>query len=320
MALIRYNLEEMIKEIRLGRWTEKTRPLNHEEQIDRLLHSPAPLVELERVCQRIPERVECATINRLWQEGNFIELTYLCLPTLKTALEKYNYFGIPENALFETGFFAMQRGLLNWPPQGEPVSDKVLDIKMSVSLNIRGAIEESIVRIYGLAGKDQFPVVRLYRQCWLDFVQEEGRVPSFYEIDEKMWIENTNLELETYSEESGMRIEKSRIIFNAFQPALFYEEIGMPEFRIGEVVDEKIMRETAKRTVAEALLKLKTREAEVLRRRFGISEQGGGEEKQTLEEIAMALGITHERVRQIESMALTKSRHHSLSKALEEYY
>jgi RNA polymerase primary sigma factor len=55
--------------------------------------------------------------------------------------------------------------------------------------------------------------------------------------------------------------------------------------------------------VLELLDKMDTREATVLRMRFGLIE---GEEPKTLKEIGEALGLTRERVRQIESEALSK--------------
>jgi RNA polymerase primary sigma factor len=67
---------------------------------------------------------------------------------------------------------------------------------------------------------------------------------------------------------------------------------------------------------AEGVLRTLTpREAEVLRRRFGI---GDGTEH-TLEEVGKAFNVTRERIRQIESKALRKLRHPSRAKLLKPY-
>jgi RNA polymerase primary sigma factor len=57
------------------------------------------------------------------------------------------------------------------------------------------------------------------------------------------------------------------------------------------------------------------REGEVLRRRFGF-ENGG---RQTLEDIALALSISRERVRQIESRALRKLRREPVTRQWREF-
>lgn len=66
------------------------------------------------------------------------------------------------------------------------------------------------------------------------------------------------------------------------------------------------------RKVDEVLAALDPREQKILRIRFGI----GRPSDHTLEEVSKEIGITNERVRQIESKALRKLRHPSLAKKL----
>lgn len=68
-------------------------------------------------------------------------------------------------------------------------------------------------------------------------------------------------------------------------------------------------------TIAWLLTTLSPREAEVIRLRFGL---GGGKRK-TLEEIGSDLGVTRERVRQIESKALRKLRHSTRARYLQDF-
>ena len=69
-------------------------------------------------------------------------------------------------------------------------------------------------------------------------------------------------------------------------------------------------------SVEQVLKTLTDREQKVIRERFGFD---GGEGK-TLEEIGAELGVTRERVRQIEGKALRKIGNNSNRKKLQDYY
>lgn len=66
--------------------------------------------------------------------------------------------------------------------------------------------------------------------------------------------------------------------------------------------DEELLNADDIRTISELLEKIDQREASVLRMRFGLQDN----EPQTLKEIGLQLGLTRERVRQIENEALRK--------------
>ncbi len=70
-----------------------------------------------------------------------------------------------------------------------------------------------------------------------------------------------------------------------------------------------------KEQLEESLLSLTPRERRVIERRFGLI----GDRQDTLTEIGKEIGVTRERIRQIESRALRKLRHPSRSKRLRPY-
>jgi RNA polymerase primary sigma factor len=61
-----------------------------------------------------------------------------------------------------------------------------------------------------------------------------------------------------------------------------------------------------------ALDELSDREKEVVRLRFGLD----GDQPQTLEEVGRQFGVTRERIRQIESKAMSKLRHPTMGGTL----
>ena len=77
---------------------------------------------------------------------------------------------------------------------------------------------------------------------------------------------------------------------------------------------EATSRQLMHENLEEALGSLTERESKVLRMRFGLD----GSKPLTLEEVGKVFGVTRERIRQIESKALRKSRHPSKIKRLVE--
>ncbi len=146
-------------------------------------------------------------------------------------------------------------------------------------------------------------------RCQRQLVQELGREPTSEEIAERMEIP----------------VSKVRKIMKIAQEPISLETpIGEEEdSHLGDFVEDSSVVSpidaviaASLRKQAEAVLRTLTpREAEVLRRRFGI---GDGTEH-TLEEVGKAFNVTRERIRQIESKALRKLRHPSRARHLKPY-
>ncbi|HEX5824738.1 MAG TPA: sigma-70 family RNA polymerase sigma factor, partial [Candidatus Limnocylindrales bacterium] len=78
-----------------------------------------------------------------------------------------------------------------------------------------------------------------------------------------------------------------------------------------EAVSETMLREQVERVLDS----LDGREQRVIRLRFGLDDG----RPRTLEEVGKEFGLTRERIRQIESLALRKLRHPSRSRKLREF-
>ncbi len=137
-------------------------------------------------------------------------------------------------------------------------------------------------------------------------------------------LERTPSEQEL-ADEVQMDVEQVRLLLASNQNTLSLnepiDEDGEAEF--GDLLeqyvipdtDEQLLQESFEETLREALATLSEKEREILTLRFGL----GDDTPRTLREIGEALGISRERVRQIENQALTKLRRGAQSRALAGY-
>jgi len=140
-------------------------------------------------------------------------------------------------------------------------------------------------------------------------VQELGREPTSEEIAKRM----------------GMPVQKVRKVLKIAQEPISLETpIGEEEdSHLGDFIEDNAVMSPAeavinlnlKEQTINVLRTLTSREAEVIKMRFGL---GDGSEH-TLEEVGKKFNVTRERIRQIEAKALRKLRHPSRSKKLKPF-
>lgn len=127
------------------------------------------------------------------------------------------------------------------------------------------------------------------------------------------------------SEELGISIDDVRVLTQASQSSLSLNdpvdaegdsELGdLLEQTVLPDTDERILRESFTRALGDALADLPERERTVLELRFGLAD----DQPKTLREIGEELGLSRERVRQIESRALNKLRRSHKTRSLAGY-
>lgn len=141
-------------------------------------------------------------------------------------------------------------------------------------------------------------------------VQELGRDPTPEEIADRM----------EYPVEKVKKVLKI-----AKEPISLETPIGDEEdSSLGDFIEDKkavapaeeVINTNLSEHLTDILADLTTREEQVLRKRFGISEKSD----HTLEEVGKLFNVTRERIRQIEAKALRKLRHPVRSQRLRSYY
>lgn len=175
-------------------------------------------------------------------------------------------------------------------------------------------IRQSISRALG----DQSRTIRIPA----NMVELLGKVrKATNELTIKFKRQPTDEEIAKYLDED---LDKIQTILDVSQAVssldLSVDEDG--ETSVGDLVaDDRVengyanlVKEANKQIVDDVLSTLPTREAEILRMRFGINR----EKAMTLEEVGGHYGITKERIRQIENKAIRKLRHPARARMLKE--
>ncbi len=140
-------------------------------------------------------------------------------------------------------------------------------------------------------------------------IQEYGREPTSEEIAR-------NMEIPTEKVREILKISQEPVSLNT--PIGEEEDSHLGDFiedTTAPAPSEAASHQLLKEHVEDVLVSLNDREAEVLRKRFGL-EDGRA---RTLEEVGRCFGVTRERIRQIEAKALRKLRNPKRSTKLKDF-
>ena len=152
-------------------------------------------------------------------------------------------------------------------------------------------------------------IMNKLQQVTRRLVQEYGREPTTQEIGDRMEVSP----------------ERVREIIQYFQvPTSLETPIGEEaESHLGDFIEDRntpgpsdaATYQLLKEQIEDTLYTLSEREAQVLQLRFGLIDG----RMRTLEEVGVVFGVTRERIRQIEAIALRKLRDPSRSKKLRDF-
>jgi RNA polymerase primary sigma factor len=165
---------------------------------------------------------------------------------------------------------------------------------------IRQAILHALAEHAGSFRLPQKQANNLYRLERIRSLLAErfGRVPSDEELADELGASVEDVRVLTQASQSSLSLNEPVDVEGDSELGDLLEQTVLPD------TDERIVRESFVVAMADALAELPDRERQVLELRFGIAD----DQPKTLREIGEILGLSRERVRQIESRALNKLR------------
>jgi RNA polymerase primary sigma factor len=165
---------------------------------------------------------------------------------------------------------------------------------------IRQAILHALAEHAGSFRLPQKQANTLYRLERIRSLLSErfGRSPTEKELSEEVGISIDDVRVLTRASRSSLSINEPVDVDGDSELGDLLEQTGLPD------TDELLLRESFSRALSDALAELPQRERSVLELRFGLID----DQPKTLREIGEEMGLSRERVRQIESRALNKLR------------
>jgi RNA polymerase primary sigma factor len=165
---------------------------------------------------------------------------------------------------------------------------------------IRQAILHALAEHAGSFRLPQKQANTLYRMERIRSLLAErfARAPTDSELSEELGISIEDVRVLTRASRSSLSLNEPVDSEGDSELGDLLEQTGLPD------TDELLLRESFSRALSDALAELPARERKVLELRFGLAD----DQPKTLREIGEVMGLSRERVRQIESRALNKLR------------
>jgi len=248
-------------------------PLNHEREIE--------------LAQRVHEGDEDALRELVESNLRFV-VAYA---------KRYRNPNVPFLDLIHEGNLGLIQAAKKYDPSNEGHDVKFITYAVWW---IRQAILHALAEHAGSFRLPQKQANTLYRLERIRSLLTErfGRSPSEKELSEEVGISIDDVRVLTRASRSSLSINEPVDADGDSELGDLLEQTGLPD------TDELLLRESFSRALGDALAELPQRERNVLELRFGLID----DQPKTLREIGEEMGLSRERVRQIESRALNKLR------------
>ncbi len=221
--------------------------------------------------------------------------------------KRYRGLGVPFLDLIQEGNLGLMRSIERFDPaKGNRLSTYAMWwIRQSI---IRAVANLSrTIRVPIHAGERE----RKLRKVAQELQQTLGRTPNAHELAAELGL--TPRQVQRLQNMGQQAVSLDQPIREGESDGSSLADLIEDENSLApsELAAQRLLRDD----VAAVLADLKPREAEVLRLRYGLD----GERVHTLKEVGVLMGVTRERVRQLEMRALRKLRHPRIGRRLKGY-
>jgi RNA polymerase primary sigma factor len=222
--------------------------------------------------------------------------------------KRYRNPNVPFLDLIHEGNLGLIQAAKKYDPSGDGHDVKFITYAVWW---IRQAILHALAEHAGSFRLPQKQANTLYRLERIRSLLNErfGRAPTDAELAEELGISIEDVRVLTRAAQSSLSLNEPVDSEGDSELGDLLEQSAMPD------TDERILRGSFMVAMADALAELPDRERQVLELRFGLED----DQPKTLREIGDVLGLSRERVRQIESRALNKLRRSHKTRSLAGY-